>query len=302
MSSDTRRMLRAARLAALSLTLFAAACGGGDAPGAESGATPEEVDTEASATVTEEEQQAFTPPADSVITPQQAEQYLKTALLQFDLVSREAEGFHDQAKRIDDRGKKGGLLNGLRNAADAVGFMARFADVVGGSYVRSARTLKYNPAEMEWVRDRMGEVGVYLAIGKQAEAASASMATQMREQARALREQLNAGQLQGYTEEDVRNMEAQAAEMEQAAGQSNATGAVQRNVAVLQRARPNVTDKMWAGVAFSSGLQGWAALSGLGDPADTTAQRTLTEWRTLYTDALNNKVTPGMENDPPATN
>jgi hypothetical protein len=302
MNPEIRRLLRAARVAALSVTFSLAACGGGDEPGAESGATPDEVDTEAPSTVTEEEQAAFTPPADSMLTEAQVDAYLKTALLQFDLVRKESEGFHEQAKRIEERGKGGGVIAGLRNVADAANFMTRFADVVGGSYVRASRTLKYNPAEMEWVRERMGEVGVYLAIGKQAEQASASMAGTMRDQARQMREQFNAGQLEGYTEEDVRNLEQQAEEMERNAQQGGENSAAKRNVAVLQRARPAVTEKMWAGVAFSSGLQGWGALSGLANPQDTTAQRTLTEWRTLYTDALANRVTPGMENEPAPAN
>ena len=115
-----------------------------------------------------------------------------------------------------------------------------------------------------------------------------------------MRQQFAAGTLQGYSEEDIRNMEQQAEEMERNARESAEGGSrsAQRNLEVLHQARPNVTDKMWAGVLFSSGLQGWAALSGLANPQDTTAQRTLNEWRTMYTDALNNRVTPGMENDP----
>lgn len=298
MTPETRRLLRAARLGAITFAFALAACGGGE-PGAESGATPDEVDAEAPATVTEEEQAAFTPPADSLLTAAQVDAYLKTALLQFDLVRKESEGFHEQAKRMEERSKDGGVIAGLRNVADAASFMTRFADVIGGSYVRAARTLEYNPAEMEWVRERMGEVGIYLAIGKQAEAASASMASTFREQAQQMRQQLEAGTLQGYTEEDVRNLEQQAEEMERNA-QGGEHGAAQRNAAVLKQARPNVTEKMWAGVAFSSGMQGWGALSGLANPQDTTAQRTLTEWRTLYTDALANRVTAGMEDEAPA--
>jgi hypothetical protein len=33
--------------------------------------------------------------------------------------------------------------------------MYQVGDLIGGSYVRSARSLGYNPAEMEWVRERM---------------------------------------------------------------------------------------------------------------------------------------------------
>jgi hypothetical protein len=301
MTLHSSSLLRAARVGAVSFAFLAAACGG-DKPGAESGATPDDVDTEAAATVTEQEQAAYTPPADSSVTPEQVEAYLKTSLLQFDLVRREAAGFQEQAKRMEDRGKGGGVIAGLRNMADAASFITRFGDVVGGSYVRSARTLKYNPAEMEYVRERMGEVGGYLMMKPMLDA-QIHAAVQMKEQAAALRTQLAAGELQGYTEQDVKNMEEQAAEMERSARQAaaDANRSALRNLEVLHRARGNVTDRMWASVTFSSGLQGWAALSGLSNPQDTTATRTLNEWRTLYTDALNNRVTPGMENDSTAT-
>jgi hypothetical protein len=297
MTAETRRMLRAARLGALSLALLATACGRGDKPGEESGATPDDVDAEASATVTEAEQQAFHAPADSSVTPQQIEAYLKTSLLQFDLVRREAAGFHEQAKRMEDRGKSGGVIAGLRNMADAASFITRFGDVVGGSYIRSARTLQYNPAEMEYVRERMGELGVYLAIQKPASEGMAATVKQIREQADSMRAQFNSGRLEGYTEDDVKNIEQNAADMEKSLREQEVSGSAMRNLEALHRARPNVPDRMWASVLVTSGLQGWAALSGLANPQDTTAQRQLTEWRTLYTDALNNKVSPGMEND-----
>ena len=41
--------------------------------------------------------------------------------------------------------------------------------------LRSARTLGYNPAEMEWVRDRMAEVSGYL-VAKPMQAQAATLA------------------------------------------------------------------------------------------------------------------------------
>jgi hypothetical protein len=300
--NELHRIFRAARVGAVSFAVVAAAaCGGGDQAGAESGATPEDVDASSSATITEEEQQAYQAPADSSITPQQVDQYLKTALLQFDLVRNEAGSFHEDAKRMEERGKSGGVIAGLRNAADAVSTLSRFGDVVGGSFTRSARTLKYNPAEMEYVRERMTEVGGYLMMKPMLDA-QIQAAQQMQQQAASFRQQMASGQLQGYTEEDLKNMEQQAREMEQSARQqaAEASRSAQRNLAVLHGARSNVTDRMWATVSMSSGVGAWAALSGLANPQDTTAVRTLNEWRTMYTDALNNRVTPGMENETPA--
>ena len=188
------------RVSVLVLGAALAACGGGDS----SEATPDDVDQSTSVAVTEEEEASFTPPADSTLTPQQVEAYLKTSLLQFDMVRNEAGG----VQRMEERAKDGGVIAGLRNMGDAMGMMERIA----GSYVRSARTLKYNPAEMEYVRERMGEVGAFLAmkpmIDGQIEAAQ-----QMRKQAADLRAQMASGELQGYTEENIKMLEDQAAEM-----------------------------------------------------------------------------------------
>jgi hypothetical protein len=57
---------------------------------------------------------------------------------------------------------------------------------------------------------------------------------------------------------------------------------------------------MWTAVALVGGPAGLLGLNGLADPNDTTAQRQLTEWRRIYTDALANKVTPGLEASVPA--
>jgi hypothetical protein len=46
------------------------------------------------------------------------------------------------------------------------------------------------------------------------------------------------------------------------------------------------------------GATGLMALSGLGDPDDAEAQRTLAEFRRVYQDALANRVSQGMENPP----
>ena len=82
----------------------------------------------------------------------------------------------------------------------------------------------------------------------------------------------------------------------QAREQMGTGGAVARNIEVLRRARPNVTDHMWQLVSLAS-LSGILGLHGLADPADTSAARNFREIRQVYTDALANRVTPGMEAD-----
>ena len=265
-------------------------------PGAghDGGAAPSEVDQKSEASVTEAEQRAFTPPADSSITPQQVEAYLRTSLTQFDLIRSEAPALHQQVAEMEKRGKSGGLISGLRNAAEGIGAMGHWADLVGGSYVRSARTLKYNPAEMEYVRERMGAISAYL-MTKPMQDAGKQAAQQMRQQAEAMRGQPGVDQAQ------IDQMLQSAAEMEKNASQDNGSPAIRQNIDALHHARSQVTDAAWTQIGFASGGMGLLALSGLGDPADTATARKLTEFRALYTDALNNRVTPGTENKAPET-
>jgi hypothetical protein len=218
--------------------------------------------------------------------------FLRTTLLQFDLIRQESVKYHEQAARMAQRAEKdkGGLVSGLRNAADAGSLMIGFGDLVGGAYVRAARSQGLNPAEMEWVRERMGEVSGYLMMKPMYEAAASQAAT-MRQQAEQYRGQ------PGFDDASINEMLRNADEMEkQAQEQLRAAGAVTRNMEVLHRVRPNVTDHMWGAVSLVGGV-GLLGLTGLSDPNDTTAQRQLTEWRQVYTDALANKVTPGMEAD-----
>jgi hypothetical protein len=280
------------------IALAAGACGMKDKiPGAgrDGGAAPSEVDQKSEGSVTEAEQNAFKAPADSSLTPQQVEAYLRTSLTQFDLIRSEAPALHQQVAEMEKRGKSGGLIAGLRNAAEGIGAMSHWADLVGGSYVRSARTLKYNPAEMEYVRERMGAVSTYL-MTKPMQDAGKQMAQQMRQQAEAMKGQPGVDQAQ------IDQMMQSAAEMEKNASESNISPAIRQNLDALRRARSNVTEPAWQQIGFASGGMGLLALSGLGDPADTATTRKLNEFRTLYTDALNNRVTPGTEVTTPVSN
>lgn len=285
---------RLRRVLALGMIATVAACGGNDNAadgGSESGATADEVDQKSEAGVTESERSAFTAPADSSLTPQQVDAYLRTSLLQFDLIRAEAPNLHRQAQAMEERAKDGGLMSGLRNAAQGIGAMAHWADLVGGSYVRSARTLKHNPAEMEYVRERMAAVSTYLMMKPMQDMARQS-ADQLRQQANAMKGQ------EGVTDEQVQAMLQQADQMEQNASDSNASPALRQNLDAVHRARTNVTDAMWTQIGLAGGGMGLLALTGLGDPQDTATVNKLNQFRQLYTDALANKVTPGMENKP----
>lgn len=283
------------RATAAGLLLLAAACGMGDAPEDQAqAANAQSVDQESSGTVTERELAEFTPPADGVLTPRQVEAFLRTTLVAYDLIRQEAPRFHQKVAQMEQREEKGGLIAGLRNAADAGSVLVGIGDLVTGSFVRSARSQGVNPAEMEWVRERMGEVSVHLA--------TRSIYTARLEQARTMRANVEQYRGQpGFDDATIQRMLESADQAErEARAHMDAAGAVARNLEVLHRARPNVTDEMWTAVAVAGGASGILGLHGLAQPNDTTANRRMDEWRRIYTDALANQVTPGLEPAPPA--
>ena len=281
------RRSRAAAVLPLALAAFASACGrhGGDAK-------PEEVDQKASATPTEQEAAAFHEPADSALTEKQVQAYLRVAMLQFDLVRKEAPALHQQVADMDRRGKEGGLLNGFTNVVQGASALAHAGDLLGGSYVRAARTLGYNPAEMEWVRERMGEVGGYM-MAKPMLAAQAQAADQMKAQVDQMAAQ------PGLSPDQIAEMRKNAEEM-----RASATGATQprhvlANAQLVHRVRPAVSDQMWGEVGMFGGASGFAALVGLSDPKDTEAQKKLNDFRSLFQATLDNRTLPGHEDKKP---
>ena len=285
------------RASAAGLVLLAAACGG-DAPQEQSQAeNAAQVDQQSSATATEKEVASFNAPADSVLTEAQVQAFLKTTLVQFDLIRQEMPQYHQKLAQMNERAEKNkdGLVAGLRNLTDATSLVAGWSDLVVGSFARSARSQGYNPAEMEWVRERMAEVSTALAM-KPMHEAQISMAASSRQQAQQYRGQA------GFDEASIQEMLRNADQMEKDAREQMSGGsrALARNLEILHRARPNVTDHMWTWVALAGGASGLVGLSGLTDPNDTTAVRTMNEWRRIYTDALANQVTPGMEAAVPA--
>jgi ElaB/YqjD/DUF883 family membrane-anchored ribosome-binding protein len=285
---------RSVRRASAAALLLLAACGGDgveERANDTSAARVSEVDQKSSAVATDAEMASFKEPADSVLTPEQVNAFLRTSLLQFDLIRAEAGKYHEQAARMAQRAEKNkdGVVSGFRNMVDGAQMLVGWGDLVGGSYTRAARSQGYNPAEMEWVRQRMGEVSGYMMMRPMYEA-GVSTAAALRQQAEQYRGQ------PGFSDADVAEMMRNADEMEKQARESVAAGAVARNLEVLHQARPNVTDHMWTAVSLAGGA-GLLGLTGLSDPADTTATRQLTEWRHVFTDALADRVTPGMEAD-----
>lgn len=268
------------------LALAVAACGGD----ADLDADPDDVDADAPASVTEEERAAFTAPEDGVLSEEQVEAYLKTSLLQFDLLRQESERLRGDVEEIRQRGEgEGGMLDALRNVAAAGRVGMQAVDLIGGSYVRSARALDRNPAEMEWVRGQIRDVGAHLTAQPIREMAKQGAAS-LREQAEQLRAQAEAGTLQGFTEEDVERMLESADEAERNAEESTrADPTVAANLEVMRRARSNVTDEMWQLLA-TWGSAEWTGIYGIGAGEDPEADRRIGQFRTLYEAALENRT------------
>jgi hypothetical protein len=278
---------------AVALAGLAAGCGGrGDGADAD----VDDVDLDSPITITDKEAGSFRAPGDGTLTEQQVEMYLKTSLLQFDLVRKHSERLHERVAQMQEREKKGGALAGLRNLADAGRTFVEAGDILGGSYIRSARALGYNPAELEWIRERFLEVGSYLAMKPMHDAAAAS-ARELRASAEKMREEMASGQAPYLSESEINAMLVSAEEMETAAREPDVSGAVLASLANMRKARPALNDAMWTALSFTGGFGG-LAFAGLADPNDQEAQEKLDELRKLFEDALANRVSAGMEDAP----
>jgi hypothetical protein len=273
----------------LPLLALAAGCGRHDSGG---DARPEDVDQKASGSPTEQEVAAFKAPADSTLTDAQVKAYLQVALLQFDLARREAPEWRRKVAEMNERAKSGSTLAQFRNAVEGVAAMGQMGDLVGGSYVRASRALHQNPAEMEWVRERMNEVGGYL-MAKPMLAAQLQAAEQMRAQA----SQMSG---MGLTPDQIAEMKRNADEMAANAHGANQPKHVLANAEVLHRSRPAVPEAQWTQVGLFGAASGLALFASLADSTDTDSHRKLDEFRTLVQATLDGKAAPGMEDPKPA--
>lgn len=234
-----------------------------------------------SAAISAAERAAFTAPADSTLTPEQVDRYLRTMIAQFELITAEAPSMRRQIAA----GEGGVQADGRRESS-----MKRWSDFLTATYIRAARRADANPAEMEYVGDRMRQVSGYLSA-RQAQAAGGQMAVLLRQQAEALRNH------PGVPPEQIRQL-LQAADASERQTVQPAPPTLQQNLNTLRRARDNVTDAMWIRIASVSGGVG---LMALGDMADTTAGGAvarLFELRELYTHALENRAYPPAADTP----
>jgi hypothetical protein len=266
--------------------LLLVGCGGGDSSRMD--VAVDEVDQGSPISATDSELASFRAPSDSLLTEQQITAYLRTTLLQFDMIRQERERIRETVQTMEKRDQRGGVLSGFQNVIEAGRTFAHTADLVGGSYVRSARALGYNPAEMEWVQERMVEVSGYLVMKPMQEQVRQS-AMEIRAQAEQLRNDPSSSEWGGL--EQAQAMLSAADEIESdASSWAEESRSARRNAEQLRRARPTVTEEMWSAIGLVSGASGLIALYGLGEGSDPETEQKLDQFRQLYTAALENRA------------
>lgn len=225
--------------------------------------------------VTDAERAAFTAPADSSLSLGQVDQYLRTTLGQFRLLEAEGRAMRKQLEGTPPSAAP--ATKGGRPRSPG----ARWGEFVDATYVRSARKLRYNPAELLYVRRRMTEVAGHLQAGSQL-VSSDQAATLYREQAEAMR---------GAPGVSQAHIDAMLKAAEQAERQRKAPATsprVAQNLATLRRARANLSDATWRQVTTVGG----GGLRDLRNAQDAEARRKLDELRRLYEHALANREPP----------
>lgn len=226
------------------------------------------------------EHAAFQAPADSSLTPEQVDRYLRTALGQFDILRAEAPATRKQlaAMRRDSKPAVSAPPGAKRPKSQ----QALWGDFVDATYVRAARKLGYNPAELWYVRHRISAAGGHLLAGEM-QGSKSQAASLFRQQAEAMRG------APGVTQAQIDAMLKAAA---QAEGQEPVRAVPPRlaqNVEALRRARGEISDAAWGRVA---GVAAGVGVTDLGRIPDGQIGRKLDELTTLYQAALANREPP----------
>ena len=224
------------------------------------------------------ERAAFRAPADSSLTPQQVERYLRTTLRQFELLRAEGPEVRERLAAAPQRPQ---ALSGQRPGARPKSRQALWGDFVDAAFVRAARRLGYNPAELWFVRARMSAVSGHL-LAAEAQASSGQTAALFRQQAEAMRG------TPGVTPAQIDGM-LKAAEQAEQQGARPTPPRLAQNLEALRRARGNLSDPAWRRIA---GVAAGIGLSDLGTLPQAEAERRLNAFRELYRHALENREPP----------
>jgi hypothetical protein len=229
--------------------------------------------------VTAAEQAAFAPPADSSLTPEQVDRYLRTTLAQVERIRAEGAEARKQAAAQAERARARPATDSGPRPRSA---RALWGDFVDASFVRAARKLGYQPAEMWYVRGRMSAVGAHL-TGTRMDASRGQAVGLLREQAEAMRG------TPGVTQAQIDAMLKAAEQAERQPAPGGAPPHLVQNLDALRRARPNLSPAAWVRVAAVASATG---LSDLSKASQADAGRALDGIEQLYTHALENREPP----------
>jgi hypothetical protein len=159
---------------------------------------------------------------------------------------------------------------------------AVWGDFVDASFVRSARKLGYNPAEMWYVRDRMSAVRSHL-LTSELQVSQDQAAELFRRQAEAMRT------APGATKADRDRQLQAAAQAERQPSRPAASPLIAQNLSALRQARTRLSDAAWDRIgSVAAGVE----VSGLGERPEAELGRRLEELRQLHLHAVANREPP----------
>lgn len=221
---------------------------------------------------------AFKAPADSGLTVKQVDAYLRTTLAQLELLRKEGPATRERLATIQrDRTQPPVSAKGPRPKSR----QALWGDFVDAAFIRSARELRYAPAELLYVRGRISAVSGHLLAGEM-HASKDDAAALFRQQAEAMRG------TPGVSKAQVDAM-LQAAEQAERQTARPADPRLVQNLGVLRRAHAAVGEAGWGRVA---GVAAGVEMSELGDAPEEEFTRRLDDLRQLHQDALENRGPP----------
>jgi hypothetical protein len=228
---------------------------------------------------TDAERIAFQAPADSSLTPGQVDQYLRTIVAQLELLQTEAPAMREQLAAVPRERRQPAPPTSAQTASPPKSRpksrQALWGDFVDATFVRSARKLGYNPAELWYVRDRMSVVSGHL-LATEMHASKDQAAALFRQQAEAMRG------TPGVTQAQIDAMLKAAQQAEQQTARP-VPPRVEQNLGALRRARGTLSDTTWGKIAS---VATGAGLGDLGEAPEAELDRRLNELRTLHLQAL----------------
>lgn len=222
--------------------------------------------------LTAAEQAAFTAPADSSLTVEQVDRYLRTVVAQLELMQAEAPAMRQRLAAARHEREQTGRGERARSP------QALLAELSEAAFVRAARRQRYEPAELWYVRIRLSQVSGYLLASRMHDSRDEA-AELFRQQAAAMRG------APGVTQAQIDAMLQAAAQAEQQTERPPSPRLAQ-NLETLRRARGALSDSAWGRVAaVAAGM----ALPVLDDLPEAEVQHRLEKLRQLHLHALENR-------------